>query len=228
MGQYRYIRVEQTANEADRALSASKYKALRLTALQESPHAFSSTLEIESQFPDDLWISRLSRPGQDIFACIYEDDEGATEWVAQVTVRGPVPASDFELPAESGQAIPSPDEEEEKWQMLSLYTAPGHRGKGLGAQLCQTVFEHLTGRPGASPRIMVRIMVKPDNVATLNLYNRLGFAETGRSTQVEALRANGDGDMIPQGPLAAKYTIRNAIIMALQMERRRAGKKWNK
>ena len=221
MDQYRFIHVERTASRADLTTSASNYKTLRLTALQESPHAFSSTWEIESQFPDDVWMSRLSQPGQDIFACVFEGGEGAAEWVAQVTVRGPVPASDFQLPTESGQAIPSPDDEEDKWQMLSLYTAPGHRGRGLGAQLCRTVFEHLARRRDASPRITVRIMVKPDNVATLGLYSGLGFVETGRCTLEEALRANGDGEMVPEGPLGPKYTTRTGIVMAMRMERSR-------
>lgn len=227
MDPYHCIRIDRTA-AADLPSAAAKYRALRLKALEESPHAFSSSLEVESKFPEQVWISRLCQPRQETFACVFQgqQDGGEPEWVAQVTVRGPMVTSEFALPPESGQPALLPDEDEERWQMLSLYTAPEHRGKGLGPRLCRAAFEYLASRQRdervsqqQQKQLLVRIMVKPDNVATLRLYGSLGFIETGRCTLEEALRANGDADFIPEGPLGPKYTTRSGIVMAMRMDR---------
>lgn len=223
MDPYHFIRIDRTA-PADVPSAAAKYRTLRLKALEESPHAFSSTLEVESQFPEEVWISRLQKPRQETFACVFQGQDGGgsePEWVAQVTLRGPLVAAEFVLPPESEQpALLLPDGEEEKWQMLSLYTAPEHRGKGLGPRLCRAAFEYLDSRrkDGAASQVQVRIMVKPDNVATLRLYGSLGFVETGRCTLEEALRANGDAEFIPKEPLGPKYTTRAGIIMAMRLD----------
>lgn len=227
MDPYHFIHIDRTAT-ADLPSAAKKYRALRLKALEESPHAFSSTLEIESQFTEEVWVTRLRQPRHETFACVFQGGS-EPEWVAQVTVRGPMVTSEFALPPESGQAAPLPDEKEERWQMLSLYTAPGHRGKGLGPRLCRAAFEYLASRSrdGAASlqqqqwekkQTLVRIMVKADNLTTLGLYRSLGFAETGRCTLEEALRANGDDEFIPAEPLGPKYTTRAGIIMAMRLD----------
>jgi hypothetical protein len=65
---------------------AQKYKALRLSALVQSPDSFSSTYEIESCFTDEWWESRLQLSGRETFICAartssnpVDDDIG--EWV---------------------------------------------------------------------------------------------------------------------------------------------------
>lgn len=140
------------------------------------------------------------------------------KWVAQVTLRGPLSAEEFHLP-ESGQPPAARDEEEEKWQMLSLYNLPSHRGKGLGKRLCKAACDFVVSRGGLAPTITVRCMVKPDNLATLGMYQSLGFERTGLCTLEEALRANGDADMIPEGLLDKKFTTRTGIILALRLRR---------
>lgn len=42
-------------------LNALVFKAVRLRALQDAPHAFGSTYARESQFPDSEWLSRAER-----------------------------------------------------------------------------------------------------------------------------------------------------------------------
>lgn len=219
--EYTFIRVDREG--PDLAASAAKYKALRLEALRQSPTAFSSTLETESQFSDEAWVSRLQDPGKETFACVAISEDGGSEWVGQVTLRGPVPASEFLAPPGSGQPEPASDEETEKWQMLSLYTLPSHRGKKLGSRLCERAFEFLRERKGTGgPRlVVVRIMVKPENVATLRLYGGLGFERAGLCTLEEALRANGDAELIPEGELGDTYTARTGIVMTLSMERKK-------
>ncbi|KFY50575.1 hypothetical protein V496_09297 [Pseudogymnoascus sp. VKM F-4515 (FW-2607)] len=199
---------------------AAKYKALRLEALRQSPTSFSSTIETESQFSDEVWVSRLQTPDKENFVCVATAEDGQSEWVAQVTLRGPVSAKEFLPPIESGQPNPASDEEAEKWQMLSLYTLPSHRGMKLGSRLCEKAFEFLRSRNGTgTPQIVVRIMVKPENVATLRLYDGLGFERAGYCTLEEALRANGDTDLIPRETLDDQYTTRSGIVMLLHLAR---------
>jgi ribosomal protein S18 acetylase RimI-like enzyme len=212
---YSFIHIDRCA--ADLSSMAAKYKTLRLEALRQSPTAFSSTLKTESQFNDDVWVSRLRDPEKETFICVLGLGQ-SSEWVAQVTLRGPLSDEEFTLPSESGQSSPARDGLEEKWQMLSLYSLPSHRGKGLAAKLCQEAFHFLESQQGTkAPHILVRIMVKPENTATIHLYERLGFKHAGHCTLEEALRANGDSHLIPKGKLEDKYTTRSGVIMALQL-----------
>ncbi|KAF5137733.1 N-alpha-acetyltransferase RimI [Metarhizium anisopliae] len=213
--EYQFVRVDPS--DPNLPSLAAQYKRLRLEALKQSPHSFSSTYETESQFPDDVWVSRLQHPRKETFICVATL-EGESEWVAQVTLRGPLSAEEFHL-SESGQPPAAPDEEEEKWQMLSLYNLPSHRGKGLGKRLCKAACDFVVSRGGVSPTITVRCMVKPDNLATLGMYQSLGFERTGFCTLEEALRANGDADMIPEGVLEKKFTTRTGITLALHLGR---------
>ncbi|KAL6853004.1 hypothetical protein ACO1O0_007553 [Amphichorda felina] len=216
--EYQFIMVDRDGPNL--RTSAAKYKALRLEALRQSPTAFSSTLETESRFSDDVWVSRLQNPEKETFVCVAVAQDGQSEWVGQVTLRGPLPAKEFLPPKESGQRDPASDDETEKWQMLSLYTLPTHRGMKLGFRLCEKAFEFLQSRDGTgTPQIVVRIMVKPENVATLRLYDGLGFERAGYCTLEEALRANGDTDLIPHGTLDDHYTARSGIVMLLHLVR---------
>ncbi|EEU37976.1 uncharacterized protein NECHADRAFT_19371, partial [Fusarium vanettenii 77-13-4] len=190
-----------------------KYRTLRLEALQQSPTSFSSTWDIESRFSNDAWVSRLQGPDKETFACVYQ--EGQTSlWVAQVNLRGPLSVDDYALPSQSGQSPSLDGMEGEKWQMLSLYTSINHRGKGLGAKLCREAFRFIEHRLETETQsATVRIMVKPENAVTVDLYQRLGFAKIGLCTLEEALKANGDADLIPAGNLEERYTTRSGIIM---------------
>jgi ribosomal protein S18 acetylase RimI-like enzyme len=214
---YSFIHIDRCA--ADLSSAAAKYKTLRLEALRQSPAAFSSTLEIESRFDDDVWASRIRDPEKETFICVFEGGQ-SSEWVAQVTLRGPLSDKEFALPSESGQSPPAVDGVEEKWQMLSLYSLPSHRGKGLASKLCQEAFHFLESQQRTkAPLALVRIMLKPENTAIIRLYERLGFKYTGHCTLEEALRANGDSYLLPKGELEDKYTARSGIIMALQLHR---------
>ncbi|KAI8657132.1 N-acetyltransferase domain-containing protein [Fusarium keratoplasticum] len=217
---YHFIHVDRSAT--DLSSVADKYRALRLEALQQSPTSFSSTWDIESRFSNDTWVSRLRNSGKETFACVYQEGQTSV-WVAQVNLRGPLSVEDFGLPSQSGQSPPLDEMQDEKWQMLSLYTSVSHRGKGLGAKLCREAFQFIQNRLGNESRsATVRIMVKPENTVTVGLYQRLGFAKVGLCTLEEALRANGDADLIPTGKLEEKYTTRSGIIMVLCLRKSHA------
>ncbi|KAJ5766054.1 Acyl-CoA N-acyltransferase [Penicillium nucicola] len=207
--------------------SAQKYRDLRLKALKTSPGSFSSTYDIEAAFSDADWVDRLTVPDREVFICaatpsncdrICPDD---IQWIGQVTLRGPSSSADFELPLEAGQPPQRSDEEEERWQMLSLFTLPEHRGRGLGSKLCQSSIDTLRSYR-ASPRdIQIRLIVKAGNDVTVELYRRLGFIHAGRATLVEALIANGDEHLIPkdQDRNSETYTKRQGLIMISRVSR---------
>lgn len=216
--------MEYTFKKIDRQglnihLDALKYKKLRLEALQQSPESFSSTYDIESRFPDAEWIARLQYTDKETFVCVASNAE-KEEWVAQVTLRGPLAPEQFCLPPDAASSLDTCADDTERWQMLSLYTLPGHRGKGLGGRLCKTAFEYLAAQEEGASDVVVRIMVKPENTATLRLYGGLGFVRDGLCTLGEALWANGDAGLITGDGKDDKYTVRSGIVMVLRLKRR--------
>ncbi|KAF4494985.1 Acyl- N-acyltransferase [Fusarium agapanthi] len=196
--------------------SAIKYRDLRLKALKASPESFSSTYEIESQFTEKEWMDRLLQDGRENFICVATPaDAGSSsvaQWVGQVTLRGPVSRRDFTLPEISGQPMPGRDDEEDRWQMLSLFILPEHQGRKLGQDLCREVIRHLQ-ETQQKARTVVRLMVKPQNTATVHLYEKLGFETVGKCTLAEALVANGDGHLLPEDIADARYSTRSGLIM---------------
>lgn len=217
---YSFFKVSKTENVSD---AAQKYRDLRLRALKTSPSSFSSTYEIEAAFSEFDWIDRLTVPDREVFICAATPVVRNTttsppvEWIGQVTLRGPMSMADFALPTESGQNELKSDAEEERWQMLSLFTLPEHRGNGLGGKLCQVAVDYLRTWQSSPHQIHIRLMVKPENHVAVNLYKRLGFATVGKCTLAEALKANGDGQLLPtkDSELAsAKYSQRSGLIMS--------------
>lgn len=206
----------------NKPLLAANYKSLRLTALRLSPEAFSSTLADESALTDAQWISRLfHRP--DIKTFIAVDPE-TQDWVAQVSLIGPLTQAAYTLPPEAGQPPVKSDEEEEKWQMAALYALPGYRGRGLGRGLCEEAFRYLVEEQEGwtkAKRVRVRIMVKPTNAATLKLYRGMGFVDAGMCTLEEALVVNGE--VVPEEVDEEKYRTRMGYILTLGLERRGEG-----
>ncbi|OKL61905.1 hypothetical protein UA08_02623 [Talaromyces atroroseus] len=225
---YSFFRIKK---DSQIALSAQKYKQLRLLALSIAPGSFSSTYQLESTLTDSEWTTRLAASGSETFICAatpLEDNnnnnnndtshspalEESSIWVGQLTLRGPLSQEDFILPDESGQKNPPEHGGKELWQMLSLFTLPAHRGRGLGKKLCQEALDYLSFSYRGDPReFWVRLMVKPENHATVRLYRNLGFEVCGRCTLAEALIANGDKDLLPDDISGEKYSARSGLIM---------------
>jgi ribosomal protein S18 acetylase RimI-like enzyme len=223
--EYLFFRI---AKDNTIASSATKYKQLRLQALSVAPTSFSSTYEIESALTDAEWVNRLSEYGRETFICAATPTQNnlsnsqipeQSTWVGQLTLLGPQNPKDFILPEESGQKKPTEEKDQELWQMLSLFTLPDHRGRGLGKKLCQEALSYLASYKNSPRKVWVRLMVKPANHATVSLYQGLGFAEAGKCTLAEALIANGDKDLLPEDISGEKYTSRSGLIMMLEIQR---------
>ncbi|CAI7626054.1 unnamed protein product [Penicillium glandicola] len=203
------------------AVSAQKYRDLRLKALQTSPASFSSTYDIEAAFSDAVWIDRLTLPDRELFICATTPlnpdplSPDATQWIGQVTLRGPASRADFELPEEADQPPQKSDEEEERWQMLSLFTLPEHRGHGLGGKLCQEAINYLRSYRSSPRGVQVRLIVKAGNHVTVELYKRLGFIHAGKATLAEAIIANGDESLLPKNLDVPKFSDRQGAEFVL-------------
>ncbi|KAJ3493231.1 hypothetical protein NLG97_g4864 [Lecanicillium saksenae] len=213
---YSYIRISKSHNlEA----SAQQYRNLRLRGLQASPSSFASTYETEAAFTSTDWETRLSAADKQTFICVAtsQGTQQVSEWVGQVTLRGPMSRADFALAPEAGQLAVNCDDEE-RWQLLGLFLLPDHRGGGRGKQLCQAALEYLGSYLPSPFQVHVRLMIKPDNQAIVRLYEGLDFTQTGKCTLEEAIRASGDGYLLPDDTSSEKYSIRTGLIMNLKMK----------
>lgn len=128
---------------------------VRLRALQESPWAFGSTYGRERAFTNEEWKARLER------------------WNG---VRG-VGFLAIENSAACGMAGTLMDEyEAARTQLVSMWTAPEHRRKGIGRMLV----EEVVGWSMQSGARVVHLMVTSKNEAAIRFYEELGFTRTGR------------------------------------------------
>ena len=130
------------------------FRSVRLRALQDAPYAFCSTYAREAAFDDVEWTRRVERWSgeQGIGFLAMDGDQGCG-------IAGA-------LLEESGQA-----------QLVSMWTAPEYRQRGVGRLLVQAVTAWAVDRGLHT----LRLMVTPQNPSALNFYERLGFIRTGHS-----------------------------------------------
>lgn len=127
-------------------------RELRLTALQDSPDFFWATYEEEAGKDETWWRGFISY--------------GA--WFV---------AFDDVRPAGLAAAIPDDESGEGVWGLISMWVAPGARGKGAGRRLVEEVI----GWAQAEKRRGLTLWVTEGNDAARRLYERCGFTPTGRS-----------------------------------------------
>ena len=138
------------------SLNASLFKDVRLRALQDAPQAFGSTYAREVQFTDTEWMQRVERwNGASGIGFLAMDQEIA---------RGI--AGSFLDQHDATCA-----------QLISMWTAPTHRQRGIGRLLVNAVVEWAGGRNARS----LLLMVTSNNESAIRFYERLGFAPTGRT-----------------------------------------------
>lgn len=106
--------------------------------------------------------------------------------------------------------------------MMIQYTLPAHRVKGVGKMLCRETFrwlrqKNMGTRKRQQTQIGVQVIFKPENTTTVTMYAGLGFVDAGRCTLAEALRANGDGEMVPEDGGGPKFNQLTGLIMAVTL-----------
>lgn len=142
------------------------FRSLRLTALLESPTAFSATVAGEQALSDDQIATRLVGPSH---SAVW----GA--WNAHQLLVGSVGL--LHLPQEKLQ---------HKASLYAVYVAPSARGTGLGRQLLEAVIAYARG---AAQLRQLYLGVTVGNAAALALYESLGFVVYG--CEPAALRVDG-------------------------------------
>jgi ribosomal protein S18 acetylase RimI-like enzyme len=136
--------------------NAFVFKAVRLRALQDAPYAFGSTYAQESQFADSEWLARVERMSGDRgIGFLAMDGENAC--------------------GIAGSFLDQNDPKQA--HLISMWTAPTHRQKGIGRLLVKEVFNWAHGRNART----LLLMVTSNNEPAISFYDRLGFARTGRT-----------------------------------------------
>jgi len=159
-------------------ITASKvavFKEVRLRALQEAPYAFGSTYAREVQFDDAEWVRRAVKwNGERGIGFIARDEEVACGI-----------AGSF-LDAEDARRA----------QLISMWTAPMHRRKGVGQMLVESVLGWARSREAR----VLQLMVTSHNEGAIRFYERLGFVRTGRV------------EPYPNDAAAVEYEMERAIV----------------
>lgn len=130
------------------------FRSVRLAALTESPEAFSSTVERELGYPEQLWRDRL---GANATFLAWLDDRP----VGTVTVL------DTKLADTHGFTG--------AFHLVAMWVDPSARRLGVGAQLVSAALD--AARTGGAPALLLWVVESNDRARTL--YERQGFRDTG-------------------------------------------------
>jgi ribosomal protein S18 acetylase RimI-like enzyme len=133
----------------------ASFKAVRLRALEDAPYAFGSTFTREATLSDAKWLARAHRWNGIAGVGYLAVESGSACGIAGALVD----------PAQPARA-----------QIVSVWTAPEHRRKGVGRRLTNEVIDW------AQSRGLRELVLKVTNVnaAAVAFYEQLGFAKTGR------------------------------------------------
>lgn len=126
-----------------------RVQRLRLAALRDTPDAFGSTFEDESQRSPEWWIDRLQSSGSVTFMAVEPCDSG-------MAVLGP-----YNAPPDRG--------------VFAVWVASEQRGRGVGDALLSSVIAH--ARSLGVGRLVLD--VGRHNLPARGLYLRHGFSPTG-------------------------------------------------
>jgi len=136
--------------------NALVFKAVRLRALQDAPSAFGSTYAKESQLMDADWVKRAGNMCGEKSVGFLAIDAGASCGIA----------CSFLDQDDATQA-----------QLISMWTAPTHRQRGIGRLLVNEIIDWARERRART----LRLMVTCNNEPAIKFYERLGFTLTGRT-----------------------------------------------
>jgi GNAT superfamily N-acetyltransferase len=132
------------------------YREIRLAALADSPEAFSSTLEREAEFSEQIWRQRLGEAPS--FVAWRDGDLAGTVTALSGDIAG--------LPDFPGA-----------WHLVAMWVRPAARGLGIGRLLVQTVIDQAAAAGAPS----VLLWVFDANERAKALYERMGFRTTDRT-----------------------------------------------
>jgi ribosomal protein S18 acetylase RimI-like enzyme len=137
-------------------------RATRLAALAEAPYAFSSTLERELGFTEQIWRGRLEASAP---AAYYGADAAGAG-------NGGEPAP---LAGLAALLRPGPSSGLAGWHLVSMWVGPEVRGQGLADRLITAVCDQARAEGAAE----IELWVTLGNDRARAFYRRTGFRETG-------------------------------------------------
>ena len=159
---------------------AALFKSIRLRALAEAPYAFAHTHAEISAKPDSYWeqmTSALTRPGGHVM--LLAEDGGAPAGMAFGVMPRVRPEDRADAPHLGG-----------------MWVDPAFRGRGVGRALAQAVIDWARDERGFT---MIALWVTEGNDAAITLYERMGFARTGKT------------DRLPSDPTLATVEMERAL-----------------
>jgi ribosomal protein S18 acetylase RimI-like enzyme len=160
---------------------AAAFKALRLSALQESPTAFASSVEEEKDIPLSTFEERLAfMPDQGRFGA-FDGDE----------LVGVVALGREGMKKLAHKAI-----------IWGMYMTPACRGRGIGKALLLEAIALARTVPGIQ---QINLIVNADNQGAVALYEALGFNTFGREANAGMVDGALHDDLHMCLHLAAAY-----------------------
>ena len=164
---------------------AAIYREIRLEALADSPHAFSSTLESEQGQPLDRFASRL-----------------ADDFVLGA-FSGPY------LIGVAGFYVQPRPKHRHKGLLWGMYVRPDHRAAGIGRTLVEAIIEHARQRVE-----LLQLFVIADNLPARRLYANLGFVKYGIERNATKYQGQYHDDVLMALPLMADSAVETEEIPA--------------
>lgn len=155
--------------------NVAAFREVRLRALWEAPYAFGSTYAREAQFEDAEWVRRAEKWNGERGVGFLAMDDGVACGLA-------------------GSFLDA--EEAKRAQLVSMWTAPTHRRKGVGQRLVESVWKWAKSREAR----VLQLMVTSHNDGAIRFYERLGFVRTGRI------------EPYPNDPAVVEYEMERAIV----------------
>ena len=151
---------------------AAAYREIRLEALADSPHNFSSTLESEQDQPLDRFAARLA------------DD------LVLGAFSGPC------LVGVAGFYVQPRPKHRHKGMLWGMYVRPNHRAAGIGRKLVEAIIEHARRHVE-----LLQLFVIADNLPARRLYASFGFVEYGIERNATKYQGQYHDDVLMALPL---------------------------
>ena len=151
------------------------FKEVRLRALRDAPHAFGSTYAKEAEFTEAEWMRRAERWNGESGIGFVAMEEGTPCGIAGALLD---------------------EKDATRVRLVSMWTAPTHRQRGIGRLLVDEVHEWARGH---NARVL-HLMVTSNNEPAMRFYERLGFTRTGRT------------EPYPNDPAVIEYEMSRPIV----------------
>ena len=127
------------------------YRAIRLEALQDEPHAFGASYADAIAKPDAFWRSRLEQAQEQVDNWLLFARKGDQ----LVGMIGAFTQEDAHIA-----------------EIISVYVSPAARGHGVAQRLMAAILDELAGSAVVEK---ARLVVNIEQLPALSLYKRFGF-----------------------------------------------------